>query len=101
MDQIAGEYRGIAALAGADREMVGRVARGRAQSDMVVERVIAGDQFGPIGLDDWQHAVADLVERRLLMDLAPVGVFLSREQVARLRKGRDPAAVLQPRVPAD
>ncbi len=75
MDQIAGEHRGVGALAGADREMVGRVARGRTQSDMVVERMIAADQFGPVGLDDRQHAVGDLVERRLLMDLAPIGVF--------------------------
>src|SRR5260370_7528258 len=35
------------------------------------------------------------------MDLAAIGVFFLRKQVARLRKGRDPAAVLQPRVPAD
>ena len=101
MDQVAGEHRLVAALAGADREMVGRVARGRGQADMVVERVVAGDELGPVGLDDRQHAVGDLVERRLLMDLAPVGVFLFREQVARLREGRDPAAVLQPRVPPD
>ena len=97
MDQIAGEHRRVAALAGADREMVGRVARGRGQSDMVVERMVAGDQLGPVGLDDRQHAVGDLVERRLLMDLAPVGrIPFSRTGSAPSERsgpsGRSPAA---------
>jgi hypothetical protein len=39
--------------------------------------MIAGDQFGAVGLDDRQHTVGDLVERRLAMDLAPIGVFFS------------------------
>src|SRR3954447_4311345 len=48
VDQVAGEYRLIAAAPGADREMIGRVPRSRRQPDMIVQFVVAGDEFGAI-----------------------------------------------------
>src|SRR6185437_5239396 len=46
MDQIAGEHRGVALAPDRDGEMVRRVAGGRKQPDVVVERMVAGDQLG-------------------------------------------------------
>ena len=56
--------------------MVGGVTGGRGQADVIVQLVVAGDEFGALGLDDRQHAVGELVERRLLMHAMPVLVFL-------------------------
>src|SRR5215472_13249941 len=101
MNEITGKDRGITLTPDGDSEVVRRVAGGREQPDMIIECMVAGDQFGPSCFDDWENAVPHHGTRRLTMDAIPVFVFLLREQIARSREGRDPAAVFKPRVPTD
>ena len=68
---------------------------------MVAERVVAAHELDVSRLHDRQHAVAERRNRRLGMRLRPIGVFVFGEEIARLREGRDPAPVGEPRVPAD
>ena len=61
------------------------------------------DDVGAVGGDDRQHRVGDPGDGRgiVLLPLGPVGKLAFGEDVARLGEGRHPAAVLEPRVPAD
>ncbi len=83
--------------------MAGRVPRRRRQSDEIVERVVVVDQQPLPGLHHRLAVEAPDVAGRiffLLRRLLPGGVFALVEDVFRLREGRHPAAVHQPRVPA-
>ena len=59
------------------------------------------DDLGPFGLDHRQHAVGEWRHFRLGVLLGPIVELVLAEHVARVREGRHPAAVFQPRVPAD
>ena len=67
MDQVAGQYRSVVAPADADCKMSRRVPRARHQPDMVVERMLAANEFLSFQLDDRQYAVSDCLDRRLGM----------------------------------
>src|SRR6516162_8755960 len=68
---------------------------------MVINGMVAGDELGFFRVDDRQYAVPHRVERGFAINTLPIFVFFFREQVLGIGKGRDPAAVLQSRVPAD
>ncbi len=102
MDQVAGDHRVLAAPAQRDGVMIDRVARRRDQRDQIVQRMIAGDQVAALRLDDRDDAVGDRRHASSFVVLRQPEIQLGlREQVAGLGEGRHPAAVLQPRVPAD
>ena len=81
--------------------MARRVARRRQDAGVIADRIIVAHDLGLLGLDDRQHAVGEGRHRRLGVLLGPVIELALGEHVARVRKGRHPAAVFQPRVPAD
>jgi hypothetical protein len=68
---------------------------------MVVEFVRCCHQVGLLVLDDRQHAVGNALDRLLGVLSCPVGKFLFRDQIPRIRKGGYPATVLQAGIPAD
>ena len=98
---VTGQHCGISALADADRKMVRGMPGRRHQPDMIVESVLAADQIGFLRLDDRQHAVGDRLDSVLRVLLGPVGVLLPGKQVAGVREGRNPPAILQACVPSD
>ena len=69
----------------------------------IVEGVRALDDVGAVGGDDRQHQIGDPGDSRriVLLALGPVGKLAIGEDVACLGEGRHPAAVVEPRVPAD
>jgi len=101
MHEIAGEYRVVLAAAHREGDVTGRVARRRQDADVVADRMVVADELMASRLHDRQHAIGERGDLRLRILCGPVIEFLLREDVARLREGRDPATVLQPRVPAD
>src|SRR5271166_199863 len=101
VDQITGQHRGITATPDTDGKMVGSMARCRHQAHMIVERMLAADEVCLFCFDDRQYAILDCVDPVLGMLLGPVVVLLAGEQIPRIGEGRDPTAVLQPRVPTD
>src|SRR3546814_15988673 len=69
-DLVAAEDGAAAPIAAdvpadAHGEMVGSVAGRRLQPDMIVEFMVAADQFRALGGDDRQEAVGQVVDRRL------------------------------------
>src|SRR5215472_7104084 len=93
VDQIAGELRLVTAAPGADGKVIGCVTRCRGQPDVVVDCIVAGDEFGLFGVDDRQNAVPHRVERGLTMDAVPIFIFFFGEEIFGIGKGRDPTAV--------
>ncbi len=66
--------------------------------------MLVADQLGLAGGEHRQHAVGDEVagaRQRRRARRPPMIPFAPRDQIARVGKRRHPAAVLQPRVPAD
>ncbi len=101
MHQIAAENRVILAAAEREGGMARRMA-GRGQDARVVaDLIFVAHDLGPVGLDDRQHAVNECRHRGLGVLFGPVIELVSPEHVACVRERRHPAAVVQPRVPAD
>ena len=73
------------------------------QQHVVVERVVALDDLVALGGDDRQHRVVDprTGRRSFFCRSVQYGELAIGEHILRLREGRHPAAVLEPRVPAD
>ena len=103
MHEVAGKH-GVARARGQSyRCVAGRVAGRRLEFQPVVDAMRRVDQLGLAGGDDRQHAVVDtpvLVGAALALVLPEIPL-LAGEHVARVREGRDPHAIHQPRVPAD
>ena len=101
MHQVAGKHRVVPAAAEREGDMARRVAGRRQDARVVADRKIIAHELMPPGLDDRQHAVDEGRHRCLGVLLAPVIELALGEYVARIRKGRHPAAIFQPRIPAD
>ena len=101
MHQVAREHGVVLAAAEGEGSMAGRVTGRRQDAGVVADLVVAADDLGLFRLDDRQHAVAKRRHRRFRVYLGPVIELGLAEHVACLRKSRHPAAVFQPRVPAD
>src|SRR5689334_20751995 len=76
VDQVARDDAVRAARAEAYADVVRRVSRRRLQPDLVADPVVVLDHDREAGLDDRDHAVADLVLRRLLVQTRPVRPLL-------------------------
>src|SRR5262249_44391458 len=101
MHEIAGND-GLAPLrANAQAYVTGGVPGRRLEHELVADLMISLDQVGPARLHHRPHAIGD--DRPVLVAVArgPVLPFLPREEIAGAWEGRHPAAVLEPRVPAD
>ena len=105
MDHVADEDRVVAARAGVDDDVAGSMAGGALEPDAVLHRVVVVDQYRLPGRYDRQYAVLEgQAMRRILAtpcERLPVIELAARHDVAGVRKGRDPAAVVEPGVPAD
>ena len=68
-----------------------------------LKRKIALHDLRALGLDDRQHRIGDPgnTRRIVLLLLRPMRELAVGHDVFRLGKGRHPAAVFEPRVPAD
>src|SRR5260370_42015887 len=96
MHQIAADDRDVLAAAEGERDMSWRMARRRQDARMIADLIIMAHDIALFGLDDGQHTVAEWRHRRLRVLLGPVIEFVFRKYLARVRKRRHPAAVLQP-----
>src|SRR6266481_7032941 len=100
--EVAGDQRLFAARGDAHTDMTGGMARGRDEADFVADPVIGLDEIDKAGIPDRGHRISEDRSHVLtLVLLGPMRIFYSADQVARVRKGRDPPAVDQHRVPAD
>jgi hypothetical protein len=82
-------------------DMARRVADGRREPDLRRDHVVQLHQLDEAGVEDRLDAIA---EHRLLLLVivgAPEVVLATTDEVARLREGRCPFAVLEHRVPTD
>jgi hypothetical protein len=78
------------------------MAQGRDEADFVADPVIGLDEMDQAGIPDRGYRICEDSGHVLALILArPMRVFDSAHQVAGIRKGRDPPAVDQHRVPAD
>src|SRR5436190_6277157 len=98
---VAGDDRLAAAGRNANRNMPGRVPRSRLEKNFGSYSEIGLHQLSQPGIDNGLDRIlldgAVLLAHRLRPELE----LGAREKVARLGKGRRPAAVLEHRVPAD
>ena len=107
MKGVAAEQRALPPILQLEDDMARRVAGGGLDQHRVVDRVRAVEQHRLAGLDHRQHAVAigaaalRVGVRRGVATRIAVFVLGTGEQILGVRKGRDPAAVTQHRVPAD
>ncbi len=103
MDHVAGNQAVVAALADQNRVMIDGVAGRRNELNPFVEVEIALHDLRALGRDDRQHRVGDPRHacRVLLFALRPMLKLAVGHDVFGLGKGRHPAAVFKPRVPAD
>jgi hypothetical protein len=101
VDEVAGDDAIGAVAPEGDGDVVRRVPRRRHEMYEIAERVVARHEVGSLRLDDRQHAVVESQHLGLGVHLGPVGEFLGAEDIARIGKGRHPAAVFEPRIPAD
>ena len=101
MHQVAADDGGVLAPAKGERDVSRGMARRRQDAGMVADLELGAHDLGPFGFHDRQHAVAKRGDFGLGVHLRPVVEFLPGEHVARVRKGRHPTAIFQPRVPAD
>src|SRR6516164_6052212 len=83
--------------------MIDRVPGRWNKPDRVVKSKVAFDDLGALGFDDREYRVDDPGHafRIVLMTRGPMSEFAVGHDVGGLGKSRHPAAVLQPRVPAD
>ena len=101
MEEIAGDDRPLAPRLDRDADVPGRVARSRNQAHLFGHLVAGLDQVDEAGLEDRKHRVGlgfGRVGIVLVLPEPPLGLA---HQVARVRKGRHPAAVLEDGVPPD
>src|SRR5579884_1048106 len=105
VQHVADEEAAVLAGAGVDHDVAWGVAGRAFEPQPVVERVVVIHQYRLPALDDRQDAVAEGggVRRRLaaLVHPLPVRELAPRHDVLGIGEGRDPAAVAQPRIPAD
>src|ERR1700733_5732615 len=101
MHDVAAKYRVVLAPSGREGDMAGRMSRRRQNAQMIADRKVVAHEVGPPGFDHRQDAVAERRPLGLGVLLGPVVIFGLAEDVARLGKGRNPAAALEPRIPAD
>src|SRR3984885_11277831 len=78
----------------------GVCSRRRQNAQMIADRKIVAHDVRPPGFDHRQDAVAERRHLGLGVLLGPVVIFGLAEDVARLGKGRNPAAAFRPRIPA-
>src|SRR5215470_9014731 len=101
VDQVAGDHRLGASGGHVHAHVVGRVSGCRLEPYLVAQPEVVLDHLGAAGLDDGDHAVLDLVLRRLLVQGGPVGPLLLGHHVLGVGERRHPAPVLEARVPSD
>ena len=99
--EVARHHRVVAGAAEGERNVPGRVTRRRQDARMVADLIVVAYDLGPVGFDHGQNAVAERRHRRPGILLAPVIEFRLCEHIARIRKRRHPAAIVQPRIPAN
>src|SRR5260370_41377464 len=99
MHDVAAKYRVVLAPAGREGDMAGRMSRRRQNAQMIADRKIVAHDVRPPGFDHRQDAVAERRHLGLSVPLGPVVIFGPAEDVARLGKGRNPAAAYEPRIP--
>src|SRR5580700_3686218 len=105
VQNVADEHAAIGARFGVDYDIARGMAGISLEPQPVVERIVVADKQSLPSLDHRQDAVAKGARMRrvdaALVDSLPMVVFALRHHVARLREGRHPLPVLEPRIPAD
>src|ERR1700750_1676830 len=101
MHDVAAKYCVVLAPAGREGDIAGRMSRRLQTAQMIADRNIVADGSPPPAFDPRQDAVAELRHLGLGVLLGPVVIFGLAEDVARLGKGRNPAAAFESRIPAD
>ena len=98
---VAGDHRGLAFRLDHHADVAGRMARRGDQPDLRADAVIEIDHLGQARIEDRLDRVGQ--DRLLLLVAlgAPVVELGPAEQVAGVREGRDPLAVLKHGVPTD
>src|SRR6516165_1295770 len=100
--KVAGDQRCLPLRGDPHADVTRGMARGRDEMDLVADPVIGLDQIDEAGIPDRRHRVrkngGDVVP---LVLARPMRVLDPAHQIARIGKGRNPAAVDQHRVPPD
>ena len=100
VDHVAGDHRALALGFDRHAHVAGRVARRGLEGDLVGDGVVVGDELVESGVDDRLHTEAQ-VDVLVLGTVDPVLVFALREEVLRVREGRNEVVADLHRVPAD
>src|ERR1700730_4551188 len=105
VDHIAHENTRLVARAGMDHDIARRVAGRALKPQPVLERVVIVDQHRLSGAHDRQHAVleSEPMGRVFAVPMHPLPMrkLAAGHDVARIGKGRGPAPVFEPGIPAD
>src|ERR1700747_629050 len=101
MHDVAAKYRVVLAPSGREGDMAGRMSRRLQNAQMIPDRKIVAHDVRPPSFDYRQDAVAEWRHLGLGVLLGPVVIFGLAEDVARLGKGRNPAAAFESRIPAN